>query len=71
MYNDCQVPLVPEAPALQFEHALALFLRGLKIAPDLEGLQGGVTKCRKSILSKVRSIGSNHRWKGYRECTAG
>ena len=38
---------------LKFEHALALFLRGTRLAPDSTIMVMGITKCKKAILSKV------------------
>jgi len=37
----------------QFEHALALFLRGSRLAPDSTIMVMGITKSKKAILSKV------------------
>ena len=35
---------------------MALFLRGLKVAPDMPAMVTGVTKCRKAVLSKVLAL---------------
>ena len=36
-----------------FEHALMLFTKGKKLAPDSEWLEAGVLKCKKTILNKI------------------
>ena len=36
-----------------FEHALVLFTKGRKLAPDSDGLQAGILKCKKTILNIV------------------
>jgi hypothetical protein len=53
LYSTCQVDLLLPPPYVQFEHGLAQFLRGVRLAPDSADLQRGVTKCRKAILGKV------------------
>ena len=42
LYNTCA-----------FEHALLVFTKGIKLMPEMEELQAGVMKCKKTILSKV------------------
>ena len=44
----------------KFEHALALFLRGTRLAPDSTVMVMGITKCKKAILSKVTDITCMH-----------
>ena len=36
-----------------FEHALVLFTKGEKLAPDSDGIQAGILKCKKTILNKI------------------
>ena len=60
LYSTCQVwyimppPNTHTHPLFKFEHALALFLRGIRLAPDSTIMVMGITKCRKAILSKVQ-----------------
>ena len=44
LYNQCQ-----------FEHALVLFHRGKRLAPDMEEFRLGVQKCRKTIQNAISS----------------
>ena len=41
----------------QFEHALVAYSRGLKAAPDFDGFQHGIKKCRKTISNSVGGSG--------------
>ena len=45
--------VIPILFSSKFEHALALFLRGTRLAPDSTIMVMGITKCKKAILSKV------------------
>ena len=36
-----------------FEHALVLFTKGAKLAPDSDGIQAGILKCKNTILNKI------------------
>ena len=50
----CLIPVQYNViPISKFEHALALFLRGARLAPDSNIMVMGITKCKKAILSKV------------------
>ena len=42
LYNVCE-----------FEHALLIFTKGKKLAPDSERIEAGISKCKKTILNKV------------------
>merc|ERR1711892_1089877 len=53
----CVKAIIVKAESLynvcDFEHALVLFTKGRKLAPDSDGLQAGILKCKKTILNKV------------------
>ena len=57
----CLIPVQYNViPISKFEHALALFLRGARLAPDSNIMVMGITKCKKAILSKVTYNSCKH-----------
>ena len=54
----CVKAIIVKAESLynicNFEHALALFTKGKKLAPDCDHLEAGVLKCKKTILNKIQ-----------------